>query len=163
MKKIICVFWIVLVILLSCTPDKPVSSDRLKLTDGKQITVTETILQDKIKGGWAGQVIGCTYGGPTEFRFNGTMIQDYQPIPWYDGYIKWWYDHAPGLYDDIYMDLTVGIPPDQALDSRQPVAVDRWCAFRFRATPGRLPARIRFGEHLFQPCPQFRVELLNIC
>ena len=25
-------------------------------------------LLDKIKGGWAGQVIGCTYGGPTEFR-----------------------------------------------------------------------------------------------
>jgi hypothetical protein len=24
------------------------------------------VLQDKIKGGWAGQTISCTYGGPTE-------------------------------------------------------------------------------------------------
>ncbi len=63
-------------------------------------------LKDKIMGGWAGQVIGCTYGGPTEFRFRGTMIQDYQTIPWYDGYMKWYYENVPGLYDDIYMDLT---------------------------------------------------------
>jgi hypothetical protein len=61
---------------------------------------------DKIKGGWAGQTIGCTYGGSTEFSFNGTMIQDYTPIEWYDGYIKWWYENIPGLYDDVYMDLT---------------------------------------------------------
>ena len=52
---------------------------------GEEIIIPRTKLSDKIKGGWAGQVIGCTYGGPTEFSFNGTMIQEYQPIPWYDG------------------------------------------------------------------------------
>lgn len=61
---------------------------------------------DKIKGGWAGQTIGCTYGGPTEFKYNGTMIQDYIPLEWNDGAIKWYYDNFPGLYDDVYMDLT---------------------------------------------------------
>ena len=65
-------------------------------------TLTKEVLMDKIKGGWAGQTIGVTYGGPTEFKFNGTMIQDYVKMPWYDGYIKWWYDNLPGLYDDIY-------------------------------------------------------------
>ncbi|MBD3265845.1 ADP-ribosylglycohydrolase family protein [bacterium] len=70
------------------------------------VNISKAVLKDKIKGGWAGQAIGCTYGGPTEFRYNGTLIQDYIPITWYDGYIKWWYDNAPGLYDDIYMDLT---------------------------------------------------------
>jgi hypothetical protein len=69
-------------------------------------TLSKEVLMDKIKGGWAGQTIGVTYGGPTEFKFNGTMIQDYVKMPWYDGYIKWWYDNQPGLYDDIYMDLT---------------------------------------------------------
>ena len=69
-------------------------------------TLSKEVLMDKIKGGWAGQTIGVTYGGPTEFKFNGTMIQDYVKMPWYDGYIKWWYDNLPGLYDDIYMDLT---------------------------------------------------------
>ena len=69
-------------------------------------TLTKEVLMDKIKGAWAGQTIGCTYGGPTEFKFNGTMIQDNIPIEWHDHYIKWWYDNTPGLYDDVYMDLT---------------------------------------------------------
>ena len=64
------------------------------------------VLKDKIKGGWAGQTIGVTFGGPTEFRYNGTFIQDYQAIPWYEGYVKKWMDESPGLFDDIYMDLT---------------------------------------------------------
>lgn len=72
----------------------------------RTLTLTKATLQDKIKGGWAGQVIGCTFGGPTEFRFQGTMINDYQPIPWYDGYIKETMLNNPGLYDDVYMDLT---------------------------------------------------------
>ena len=71
-----------------------------------EFTISIDKLMDKIKGGWAGQTIGCTYGGPTEFKYNGTMIQDYVPIIWPDGYIKKWYENAPGLYDDIYMDLT---------------------------------------------------------
>ena len=69
-------------------------------------TLSLETLKDKIKGGWAGQTIGVTFGGPTEFRYNGTFIQDYQTIPWYDGYIKEWMENTPGLYDDIYMDLT---------------------------------------------------------
>ncbi len=69
-------------------------------------TLTKSELSDKIKGGWAGQTIGCTYGGPVEFLFNGTMIQDYTPITWPDGAIKKYYDTFPGLYDDVYMDLT---------------------------------------------------------
>ena len=34
------------------------------------------------------------------------MISDEYRIPWDDHQIKWWFDHFPGLYDDIYMDLT---------------------------------------------------------
>ena len=28
------------------------------------VTLTKRVLLDKIKGGWAGQTIGCAYGGP---------------------------------------------------------------------------------------------------
>ncbi len=47
-----------------------------------------------------------TYGGPTEFRYRGAFIPDYKIVPWDAGTMKWWYDNGPGLYDDIYMDLT---------------------------------------------------------
>ncbi len=63
-------------------------------------------LLNKVKGGWAGQTIGVTFGGPYEFRFNGTLINDYQPMIWYDGYLKETMINNPGLYDDLYMDLT---------------------------------------------------------
>jgi len=70
------------------------------------LTLSKEALKDKIKGGWAGQTVGVTFGGPTEFRFCGTMIQDYVPIKWYDGYLKNTMENNAGLYDDIYMDLT---------------------------------------------------------
>src|SRR5690606_4851956 len=72
----------------------------------KNVTLSTQTLKDKIKGGWAGQTIGVTYGGPTEFKYKGTFIQDYQPIVWYDGYLKKTMTEIPGLYDDVYMDLT---------------------------------------------------------
>jgi hypothetical protein len=41
----------------------------------ERVTIPVEVLKDKIKGGWAGQTIGCTFGGPTEFRFKGTMTR----------------------------------------------------------------------------------------
>jgi hypothetical protein len=70
------------------------------------VTISKERLLDKIKGGWAGQTIGVTFGGPVEFRFCGTFIQDYQQIAWTDSSLKDAMVHDPGLYDDIYMDLT---------------------------------------------------------
>ncbi|MEO6671807.1 MAG: ADP-ribosylglycohydrolase family protein, partial [Ginsengibacter sp.] len=70
------------------------------------ITFSKEQLKNKIMGGWAGQTIGVTFGGPYEFRFDGTFIGDYQPLLWYDGYLKNTMINNPGLYDDLYMDLT---------------------------------------------------------
>ena len=82
------------------------------------LTMSKATLRDKIKGGWAGQTIGVTYGGPLEFKYNGTIIQDYQPIAWYDGYLKKTMTDDPGLYDDIYMDLTfVEVLEKEGLDA----------------------------------------------
>ncbi|MEJ7677750.1 MAG: ADP-ribosylglycohydrolase family protein [Segetibacter sp.] len=72
----------------------------------KTLTLTKQQLQNKIKGGWAGQTIGVTFGGPYEFRFQGSFIGDYQPLLWYNGYLKKTMTNNPGLYDDLYMDLT---------------------------------------------------------
>lgn len=84
----------------------------------KYLTLSKEALHDKIKGGWAGQTIGVTFGGPMEFRYNGTIINEYQPIPWYDGYLKKTMIENPGLYDDLYMDLTfVDIIEKEGLDA----------------------------------------------
>jgi hypothetical protein len=95
-----------LIILVCSCSTEPGGQGNVRSSYPEKFTLTKALLQDKIKGGWAGQVIGCTFGGPTEFDYRGTMIQDYQPIDWDDTRLEWYYTHAPGLYDDIYMDLT---------------------------------------------------------
>lgn len=85
------------------------------------VSINSNTLKDKIKGGWAGQTIGVTYGAPVEFRFQGTMINDYQPIKWYDGLLKESMTKSPGIYDDLYMDITfVEVFDKEGLDA--PVA-----------------------------------------
>jgi hypothetical protein len=71
-----------------------------------QVTLSKEVLLDKIRGGWAGQTIGVVYGAPYEFKFTGTTIQRYEPIAWSGDYIKYWWEKKPGLFDDIYNDLT---------------------------------------------------------
>lgn len=103
----------------------------------KTVTLTKEELKDKIRGGWAGQTIGVTFGGPTEFRYQGTFIQDYQPIKWYDGYLKETMEGVPNLYDDLYMDLTfvdmiekVGVdaPVDSFANAFAKAGYDLWHA-----------------------------------
>jgi len=96
MKKRVVLRMVCVVVLMSCAGCTQPTAKEIPLD----------VLKDKIKGGWAGQTISCTYGGPTEFRFRSKMIPDDHEIPWYDGYMKDTYDGRPGLYDDIYMDLT---------------------------------------------------------
>ena len=91
----------VLILVAGCKP-----GEKSVTTAEGSFELTTAALRDKIQGGWAGQVIGCTYGGPTEFSHPGTMIRDYQTIPWDSTRIEWYFRNAPGLYDDIYMDLT---------------------------------------------------------
>jgi hypothetical protein len=92
--------WITVIMLLVQIPAIQAQQQQ------KTINLTKEQLQNKIKGGWAGQTIGVTFGGPYEFRFNGTFIGDYQSLTWYDGYLKKAMINNPGLYDDLYMDLT---------------------------------------------------------
>ena len=70
---------------------------------GSCLRLSKEKLIDKIKGGWCRtEPQASTYGGPTEFRYSGTMIQECVPIVWPDGYIKSSYENVPGLYDDVY-------------------------------------------------------------
>lgn len=56
-------------------------------------------LEDKIRGGWAGQMIGVSYGAPTEFTSNGKIIEG--PIAWKPEMV------ANAIeQDDLYVEMT---------------------------------------------------------
>lgn len=86
---------LILLILAACTGPVPTKA-----------TFSEEDLMNRIKGAWAGQAIGCTYGGPTEFKWCGRMIEDSVALDWPEHNMKWYFENYSGLYDDVYMDLT---------------------------------------------------------
>lgn len=62
-------------------------------------TISSDLLKDKIAGGWAGKMIGVTYGAPTEFRALNKIYND--SIKWKPADIK-----GSLWQDDIYVQLT---------------------------------------------------------
>lgn len=62
-------------------------------------TITRAALEDKIRGGWAGQMIGVSYGAPTEFKSNGARIT---------GELPWAPDRIANAIeqDDLYVEMT---------------------------------------------------------
>ncbi len=61
--------------------------------------ITEADLLNKIRGGWAGQMIGVAVGGPTEFR---AQAQTYdKPIEWNPSSVR-----SAINQDDLYVDMT---------------------------------------------------------
>ena len=61
--------------------------------------ISPDVLKDKIAGGWAGKMVGVTYGAPTEFRSKGKINED--SIKWKPSDIK-----GSMWQDDIYVQLT---------------------------------------------------------
>lgn len=57
-------------------------------------------LEDKVRGGWAGQMIGVSFGAPTEFTSNGRIIEGDLP-PWKPDNVSNAIDQ-----DDLYVEMT---------------------------------------------------------
>jgi len=94
----------VMLTVVACNSEKKTESGNDVLSQGSFV-LSKTSLQNKIKGGWAGQTIGVVYGAPVEFKYQGSLIDDQLNIPWNEHYVKYWWDKKPGLFDDIYTDL----------------------------------------------------------
>ena len=45
------------------------------LPAGERARITRQQLEDKVLGGWSGKAWGVSYGGPTEFRYKGEIIE----------------------------------------------------------------------------------------
>ncbi len=62
-------------------------------------TLPASVYIDKMKGGWAGQMIGVSYGAPTEFKACGKTYD--APIPWTKDIV------ANSLHqDDVYVEMS---------------------------------------------------------
>src|ERR1051325_145441 len=63
-------------------------------------TISLADLHDKIEGGWAGQMIGVSFGAPTEFRYRQKIIEGDLP--------KWTPDRISNAIeqDALYVDMT---------------------------------------------------------
>jgi hypothetical protein len=68
--------------------------------------ISADALKDKIAGGWAGKMIGVTYGAPTEFRAQGKTFDD--SINWTPKDIR-----GSMWQDDIYVQLTFMMTMDK--------------------------------------------------
>ena len=62
-------------------------------------TITAETLKDKIAGGWAGKMIGVTYGAPSEFKAQAKTFED--TINWVPKDVK-----GSLWQDDLYVQLT---------------------------------------------------------
>ena len=69
-------------------------------------------LRDKIEGGWAGQMIGVSFGAPTEFRSNAKINTAELP-KWTPGRVSNSLDQ-----DDLYVDMTFAkVLDDKGIDA----------------------------------------------
>jgi hypothetical protein len=73
------------------------------------------VLEDKIRGGWAGKMIGVTCGAPFEFRSRGAIIEG--DLQGYDGFTPRKVEDALAQ-DDLYVDATFArVMDDVGLDA----------------------------------------------
>ncbi len=115
-------------------------------------TFTRSQLQDKIKGGWAGQTIGVVYGAPVEFKYQGSIIPDYQNIPWREGYVKYWWDKKPGLFDDIYTDLNfVNVFEKYGLDVPMDTIANHWAGTAYHLAHANQASRYNILKGIMPP------------
>ena len=96
---------VILVIFSGCSRNSNLS-DSAENNRESSVVIAREELRDRIKGAWAAQTIGVTFGAPIEFQYNSTMVQDNQRISWNDSSLVTQFRDKPGTYDDIYMDLT---------------------------------------------------------
>jgi hypothetical protein len=65
--------------------------------------ISRASLEDKIRGGWAGQMIGVSFGAPTEFHSNGRIIEGNL-----ENFMDWSPDRIRNAIDqdDLYVEMT---------------------------------------------------------
>jgi len=75
---------------------------------GTQQVMPLATLEDKIRGGWAGQIIGVSFGAPTEFHYLGEIAPEDALPTWHPEMVENAIDQ-----DDLYVDMTFAAVLDE--------------------------------------------------
>ncbi len=136
MKKCLYILFIpALVLLFSCSSKQTVETR----------TISNEILKDKIAGGWAGKMIGVTYGAPTEFRAQGKTFEE--PINWIPADVK-----GSKWQDDIYVQLSFLMAMDKyGIDAPAKKFQEIFAKAGFQLWHANVQARKNFYDSIFPP------------
>jgi hypothetical protein len=76
------------------------------LQAGATRTITRASLEDRVRGGWAGKMIGVSYGAPTEFHYKARLDDDE---------IEWSPERVSNALqqDDLYVGMTMAETMDR--------------------------------------------------
>lgn len=122
------------------------------VSGGGVLRISKDRLQDKIKGGWAGQTIGVVYGAPVEFKYQGSIIDNYQNIPWNEHYVRYWFDKKPGLFDDIYTDMNfVDVFEQYGMDVSPDSIARHWAAAEYHLAHANQASRYNILQGMKPP------------
>ncbi len=119
------------------------SCSKRQSTDTK--TISNETLKDKIAGGWAGKMIGVTYGAPTEFRAKGKTFED--SIKWIPADVK-----GSIWQDDIYVQLTFLMTMDQyGIDAPAKKFQELFAKAGYKLWHANVQARKNYFDSIFPP------------
>jgi hypothetical protein len=122
-------------------------------------SISNAILKDKIAGGWAGKMIGVTYGAPTEFKACARTFED--SIRWKPADVK-----GSLWQDDIYVQLTFLMAMDKyGMDAPAKKFHESFAKAGFPLWHANVQARKNYFDSIFPPesgRPEFNLHADDI-
>lgn len=122
-------------------------------------TIKPEVLKDKIAGGWAGKMIGVTYGAPTEFRAQSRVFTD--SIKWKPSDIR-----GSMWQDDIYVQLTFLMSMDKyGIDAPAKKFQEMFAKAGYPLWHANMQARKNFYDSIFVPAsgsPEYNMHADDI-
>jgi hypothetical protein len=108
-------------------------------------TISNETLKDKIAGGWAGKMIGVTYGAPTEFKAQAKTFDD--SIKWKPADVK-----GSIWQDDIYVQLTFLMAMDKyGIDAPAKKFQELFAKAGYQLWHANVQARKNYYDSIFPP------------
>ncbi len=122
-------------------------------------TIKPEVLKDKIAGGWAGKMVGVTYGAPTEFRAQGKIYSD--SIKWKPSDIR-----GSMWQDDIYVQLTFLMSMDKyGIDAPSKKYQEMFAKAGYMLWHANMQARKNYYDSIFAPLsgtPEYNIHADDI-